>query len=170
MSSLVIKPARVRAYMLMMMLMAGVGVLVAVGLQLVLEEPTGVLVTSSLTDPDRWSLFADVQRWWIGTVCMVFAAFIFLAIPRLMFVFIDNQIAVIDERGITVRSFRLKTSRVLWKELNSLNAGMFGVRLDSTRGALSLPLVFGQTSVDEVIYLISYFRPDLLTGQSRRFA
>ena len=170
MSSLIIKPARVRAYMLMMVLMAAVGGLVAFGLQMVLEEPEGLLVTTSLADPDSWSIFADVQRWWIGTVCLVFAAFIFLVIPRLMFVFIDNQIAVIDERGITVRSFQLKTRRVLWKELNSLNAGMFGVRLDSTRGVLSLPLVFGRTSVEEVIYLISYFRPDLIPGQSRRFA
>ena len=171
MSSLIIKPARVRAYMLMMVLMASVGGLVAVGLQMVLEEPEGFLLTATVVDPDSWkSLLADVQRWWVGTVCLVFAAFAFLAIPRLMFVFIDNQIAVIDERGITVRSFKLKTRRVLWKELNSLNASMFGVRLDSTRGALSLPLVFGRTSVDEVIYLISYFRPDLIPGQSRRFA
>ncbi|MFX6751316.1 hypothetical protein ABTH43_19540, partial [Acinetobacter baumannii] len=87
--------------------------LVAVGLQMVLEEPEGFLLTATVVDPDSWkSLLADVPRWWVGTVCLVFAAFAFVAIPRLMFVFIDNQIAVIDERGITVRSFKLKTRRV----------------------------------------------------------
>jgi hypothetical protein len=166
-SNLVIKPARVRAYLLLMTLMAIVGVLFATGLELTLVRPNGTLFTDGSSPV---AMLAGTPNWWIGTACFVFGVFLFVSLPRLVFVFIDNRIAVFDERGITVRSFKLATHRVLWKELNSLNAGPLGVRLDSTRGRLSLPLVFGQTSVDEVVTIIAWFRLDLLEGQSRRFA
>lgn len=170
MASMAIKPARARAYILLMLLMVLVGTMAALGLQFTLVDPTGILAEQRGLNLDTWRYLDGVPNWWFGTVFLVFGALIFVSIPRLVFVFIDNRIALFDERGITVRTLNLSTRRVLWKELNSLNASLVGVRLNSTRGALSLPLLFGRTSVDEVLHIIGWFRPDLLAGQPRRYA
>ncbi len=170
MSSLVIKPALFRAFPLTALYVAGVGILLASGIELVVDEPAVHLFAASSFDLGPLAPLGSVPRWWAGTFNMVFGLLLFTAVPRLLYIFIDGRIAVLDEQGITTRSFRLKPQRVLWREINSLDFGPLGVRMATMRGTVNLPLAFGESSIEQVTEIVTWFRSDLFPSQARRFA
>ncbi len=96
---------------------------------------------------------------------MVFGLLLFTAVPRLLYIFIDGRIAVLDEQGNTTRSFQLKPQRVLWREINSLDFGPLGVRMATMRGTVNLPLAFGESSIEQVTEIVTWFRSDLFPSQ-----